>query len=81
MSDDDDEIRKLLRQPATTNLTLLLVLGFVLVVVTLLVMGRADYTPRTAHAIVLEEAAPCFAPTTTPCNSIAPPAVFLGDTN
>jgi hypothetical protein len=42
MSDEDDEIGKLLRQPATTNLMLLLVLGFVLVVVALLVMGRAD---------------------------------------
>ena len=42
MSDEDDEIRKLLRQPATTNLMLLLVLGLVLCVVILLMLGRAD---------------------------------------
>ena len=41
MSDEDDEIGKLLRQPATTNLMLLLVLGFVLVVAVLLALSRA----------------------------------------
>ena len=42
MSADGDEIGKLLRQPATTNLMLLLVLGFVLFVVVLEVLGHAD---------------------------------------
>jgi hypothetical protein len=42
MSDEDDEIQKLLRQPATTNLMLLLVLGFVLFVVVLTALSRAD---------------------------------------
>ena len=42
MSDEDDEIQKLLRQPATTNLMLLLVLGFVLFVVVLMALSRAD---------------------------------------
>ena len=42
MSDEDDEIRKLLRQPVTTNLMLLLVLGLVLFVVFLAALGHAD---------------------------------------
>lgn len=42
MSDEDDEIEKLLCQPATTNLMLLLVLGFVVFVAVLMALGRAD---------------------------------------
>ena len=42
MSDEDDEIRTLLRQPATTTLMLLLVLGFVLFVAVLMALSRAD---------------------------------------
>jgi hypothetical protein len=42
MYDEDDEIDKLLRQPATTNLMLLLVLGFVLSAAVLIALGRAD---------------------------------------
>jgi hypothetical protein len=42
MSDEDDKIGKLLRLPATTNLMLLLVLGFVLFVVLLMALSRAD---------------------------------------
>jgi hypothetical protein len=42
MSDEDDEIEKLLRRPTTTNLMLLLVLGFVVFVAVLMALGRAD---------------------------------------
>jgi hypothetical protein len=42
MSDEDDKIEKLLRLPAATNLMLLLVLGFVLFVVVLMALSRAD---------------------------------------
>jgi hypothetical protein len=43
MSDEDDEIEKLLRRPAATNLMLLLVLlGFVVFVAVLMALGRAD---------------------------------------
>ncbi|MGZ5824347.1 MAG: hypothetical protein ACXWJH_02380 [Hyphomicrobium sp.] len=42
MSDEDDKIGKLLRHPATTNLMLLLMLGFVLLVVVLMALSRAD---------------------------------------
>jgi hypothetical protein len=42
MSDEDDEIGKLLRQPATNNLMLLLVLASVLLVAVLMALGRAD---------------------------------------
>ena len=42
MSDEDDEIRKLLGQPATTNLMLLLVFGLILFVVVLVALGHAD---------------------------------------
>jgi hypothetical protein len=42
MSDEDDEIRKLLHHRATTNLMLLFGLGFVLFVVLLVALGRAD---------------------------------------
>jgi len=42
MSDEDDKIGKLVRLPATTNLMLLLVLGFVLFVVLLMALSRAD---------------------------------------
>ncbi len=39
---EEDEIEKLLRQPATKTLMLLLVLGIVLVVVVLMALSRAD---------------------------------------
>jgi hypothetical protein len=42
MSDEDDKIEKLLRLSATTNLMLLLVLGFVLFVAVLMALSRAD---------------------------------------
>ncbi len=42
MSDEDDKIEKLLRPTATTNLMLLLLLGFVLIVVLLMALSRAD---------------------------------------
>jgi hypothetical protein len=42
MSDEDGKIEKLLRHPATTNLMLLLVLGFLLFVVVLMALSRAD---------------------------------------
>ena len=77
---EEDEIEKLLRQPATKTLMLLLVLGIVLVVVVLMALSRAD-EPHAAHAIVLREAARGFAVAACPCNSIAAPAVSLGDTN
>jgi hypothetical protein len=42
MPDKDDKIDQLVRHPATTNLMLLLVLGFVLFVVVLMALSRAD---------------------------------------
>jgi hypothetical protein len=42
MSDEHDKIENLLRLPATTNLMLLLVLAFVLFVVVLMALSRAD---------------------------------------
>jgi hypothetical protein len=42
MSDEDNEIDKLLRQAAATNLMLLLVLGLVVFVAVLMALGRAD---------------------------------------
>lgn len=42
MPDEDNQIDSFLRQPATVNLMLMLVLAFVVFAVLLMVLGRAD---------------------------------------
>ncbi len=78
MSDGDDEIRKLLHQPATTNLMLLLVLGFA--VFAAILWRSVTPTEAGASRNRARRRLKAPGPLPPPCNSTAPAAVSVGDT-